>query len=106
MAAQGLQRYQSEIESLRRAAGAARQKAAMAAASLQRDAVAVVAAASYGALRKNNTIGATIGGIDSDIVAIGVLYAVGQVASGTAAEVAHDAAVGIASGIAYNRARS
>jgi hypothetical protein len=104
--AQAMERYRSEIDALRRAAGAARAKAQQAAASLQRDAVAVVAAASYGALRKNETIGDTIGGIDSDIVAIGVLYAVGQLASGTAAEVAHDASVGIAAGIAYQRARS
>lgn len=99
-------RYAGEIETLRRAAAGARAKAQQAAASLQRDAVAVVAAASYGALRKNGTVGPTIGGIDSDIVAVGVLYAVGQLASGTAADVAHDASVGIAAGIAYNRARS
>jgi UDP-N-acetyl-D-mannosaminuronic acid transferase (WecB/TagA/CpsF family) len=101
-----MERYRAEIDSLRRVAGAAKQKANAAAASLQRDAVAVVAAAAYGAMRKNDTIPETIGGIDADIVAIGVLYAVGQLASGTAADVAHDASVGIAAGIAYNRARS
>lgn len=101
-----MERYRSEIEALRRTAGRAREKAQQTAAMLQRDAVAVAGAAAYGALRKNGTVPDQIAGIDSDVVMIGGLYAVGQLASGTAADVAHDLAVGIAAGIAYQRARS
>ena len=106
MAETALDRYKGEIESLKRQTARVREKANAAAAVVQRDATTVAAAAAYGALRKNGTIPGTIVGIDADVVTVGALYIAGHIAGGMAGDAAHDAAVGIASAIAYTKARS
>lgn len=101
-----LSRYQNEIQALKARASNLRQRAQEAAAEVQRDAVSVGAAGAYGALRKAGTLPPQIAGMDTDLVVIAGLYALGHLTSGQASEVAHDAAVGIACAVAYSKARA
>ena len=99
-----LSRARAEIESLRSRAKSARARAGKSASMVQRDAVTVAGAYAYGAARKNDIIPRTIMGTDADTATVVALYLVAHFASGTVAEVAHDAAIGIASAMAFKKA--
>jgi len=106
MADSTLARYRGEIENLKRRTAAVRERAARSAAVIQRDAVAVGAAGAYGALRKGGTVPAQVMGLDADLVVTGALYIASHLTSGTASDVMHDAAIGIACAAAYSRTRT
>jgi hypothetical protein len=45
-------------------------------------------------------------GLDADLVVTGALYIASHLTSGTASDVMHDSAVGIACAVAYSRTRT
>lgn len=108
MSSNALQRAQDELARLKSRTSAARERASRSAKVMQRDAVAVVAAYGYGALKKDrqrtNQQMPTVLGLDPEVTAVVVLYGIGHFADGEIAEFAHDAALGIACGAAMKKA--
>ena len=96
-----LQAAESKLQSVRRSAN-------VKAKAVQRDATAMAAAYVYGAWSKDRRANSqalpTFFGLDPEVAATLVLYAGGMALDGEAAELAHDAALGIACGYARKKA--
>ena len=108
MSSSALVKAQEELARFKSRSANARERAARSAKVMQRDAVAVVAAYGYGAIKKDrqraNQQMPTVFGLDPEVTAVIGLYAVGHFADGDIAEFAHDAALGIACGAAMKKA--
>lgn len=109
MAETALEKTKGELEKMKERARAVRARAEKSAKTVQRDATSVAAAYLYGSMKKErrrtNTAMPTVGGLEPEVAATLVLYAGSHFADGMLAEVAHDAAVGVACGYAFTKSQ-
>jgi|GEM_PF-2333455 len=108
MSSQSVEKLQKELERVKDRGVALKRRTDQQAKVVQRDGTAVIAAYAYGAWAKdrraNNQTLPTMFGLDPEIAAAGVAYIAGMVLDGEAAELAHDAGLGIACGYAMKKA--
>lgn len=91
-----------------RAAGV-RERAAQSAKTMQRDATSIVSAYAFGAYKRDRMRAGqpmvSVLGLDTETSVVAGLYILSHFGTGMVAEVAHDAAVGIACGAAFTKAQ-
>lgn len=109
MASTALVKAQQEIANLKTRASGVRERATASAKQMQRDATAVVSAYAFGAYKRDRMRAGqpmvAVLGLDTETTIVGGLYLLSHFGSGTIAEVAHDAALGIACGAAFTKAQ-
>lgn len=109
MASTALVKAQEELAKVKARMSGARERANRSSKMIQRDATAVGGAYAYGSIKKDRQRAGqtmpTLFGLDPEVTAVGVLYAVGHFADGELGELAHDIALGVACGKAFVKAQ-